>query len=159
MPPEQGLGRVMMFGDQGAGYGRGADVLHRLDVMGTGDDWTTTHRYEPFASNAAKARQFLREATTGIPLDQELVVLAGSELVTNAIRHAQTPFTVDVSIRADRLRIRVTDTSSRLPVVRPINLDAAGGLGLNIVATLAEVWGTYPFPGGKTVWFETAIKF
>lgn len=86
-------------------------------------------------------------------VSQQGVVLAVSELVSNAIRHADGWWRLRV--RADRaeLVIEIEDCSPDLPEPRRPDFTGAGGLGLHIVERLVsrfEVWPDVP-AGGKTV--------
>lgn len=81
--------------------------------------------------------------------------LAVSELATNAVIHARTPFTLRIVRRGSgTVRVSVTDGSVAVPVRQERRPDAAGGRGISIVEDLASEWGVEPHPGGKTVWFE-----
>ncbi|MGW1667329.1 SpoIIE family protein phosphatase [Streptomyces sp. NPDC002324] len=83
----------------------------------------------------------------------ELVV---SELVTNAIRHAQPP--VRLRLIHDRSLIcEVSDASSTAPHMRRARSYDEGGRGLLLVAQLTRRWGTRPTPTGKTIWTEQAL--
>ena len=80
--------------------------------------------------------------------DTALVV---TELAANAIVHAQTGFTVDLSAGPDVLRIAVRDASPRPPA----GLPAAPLHGLGAVDALASRWGVEPLGhSGKSVWVE-----
>ena len=78
-----------------------------------------------------------------------------TELVTNAVEHARTPFTVTVDLTGDRVRVEICDGDAAQPVTvhAPSETDV-GGRGLRIVATLSDRWGVEPDVGGKSVWFE-----
>ncbi|MDT3444635.1 MULTISPECIES: ATP-binding protein [unclassified Pseudofrankia] len=82
-------------------------------------------------------------------------ILLLSEIVTNAVVHADSA--AEVEVRAGELVIwfGVRDADSRRwPVHWPVSLGASGGRGLHLVATLAADWGTNVHSdGGKTVWF------
>ena len=80
-----------------------------------------------------------------------------SELSTNALLHADTPFEVAVSWRGAALRIAVRDASGAVPVVREPAITASSGRGLSIVASLARDWGIDVGPTGKTVWADLPI--
>ncbi|MDX2761842.1 SpoIIE family protein phosphatase [Streptomyces europaeiscabiei] len=83
----------------------------------------------------------------------ELVV---SELVTNAIRHAEPP--VQLRLIHDRSLIcEVSDGSSTTPHMRRARTYDEGGRGLLLVAQLTERWGTRPTPTGKTIWTEQTL--
>ncbi|HEX6878037.1 MAG TPA: ATP-binding protein [Nocardioidaceae bacterium] len=81
--------------------------------------------------------------------------LIASELVTNAVRHGQPPIVLRLSCLTSEVRLSVTDTGTRLPRPRlPHAQGTRGGLGLGlvIVARVAQEWGTIPLPLGKEVW-------
>src|SRR5690348_7682537 len=83
----------------------------------------------------------------------ELVV---SELVTNAIRHAQSPIQLRL-IRDRTLICEVSDGSSTAPHLRRARAFDEGGRGLLLVSRLALRWGTRQTPHGKTIWAEQAL--
>ena len=83
----------------------------------------------------------------------ELVV---SELVTNAIRHAQSPIQLRL-IRDRTLICEVSDGSSTAPHLRRARAFDEGGRGLFLVSRLAVRWGTRQTPHGKTIWAEQAL--
>ncbi|MFB6776104.1 SpoIIE family protein phosphatase [Streptomyces sp. NPDC056352] len=81
----------------------------------------------------------------------ELIV---SELVTNAIRHAQPPIQLRLIHHAGSLVCEVADGSSTSPHLRRARTFDENGRGLFIVAQLAERWGTRHNHHGKTIWAE-----
>jgi anti-sigma regulatory factor (Ser/Thr protein kinase) len=87
----------------------------------------------------------------------ETAVLLVSELVTNAVRHAETPaviLTLRLETAAGLLRIEVQDADPRWPQPRtPAGLDESG-FGLVLVDALAGKWGVRDTPPGKSVWAE-----
>lgn len=119
-----------------------------------------THREREFAPDpraARDARQFVLD--TGWSDDEEAnlrLATAVSELVTNAILHARTPFTVGVRRLENAIRVDVTDTSDEMPVKRPHDVNEVTGRGLHIVEKLSDAWGISKNAQGKTVWFELA---
>ncbi len=83
----------------------------------------------------------------------ELVV---SELVTNAIRHADGP--LHLRLILDRsLLCEVADAGHTSPHLRHSAEDDEGGRGLFIVAQLVHRWGTRYTQSGKTIWTEQAF--
>jgi serine phosphatase RsbU (regulator of sigma subunit)/anti-sigma regulatory factor (Ser/Thr protein kinase) len=88
------------------------------------------------------------------------VELLATELVTNALVHADSD--VDVRLREypDRIRVEVRDCDPRPPLPAPItvteqgDIDAEHGRGLVIVEAMASAWGNSPSGRGKSVWFE-----
>jgi anti-sigma regulatory factor (Ser/Thr protein kinase) len=91
--------------------------------------------------------------------DVEAVQLVVSELVTNALLHApESPtITLDLFMSGSAIRVMVSDQSPRQPVRRhhATPWSAENGRGVALIDTLADRWGTEPYPpGGKTVWCE-----
>lgn len=83
----------------------------------------------------------------------ELVV---SELVTNAVRHAEGPLQLRL-LRDRTLICEVADTARTSPHLRHAAVDDEGGRGLFIVAQLVHRWGTRYTVSGKTIWTEQAF--
>lgn len=110
---------------------------------------------EPDPQSVAFARKFVLDL--GLAYDEEtrerLAVLT-SELVTNAILHARTPFVVKVSVHDDRIRVAVTDGNETLPIDKRWGPTSPTGRGLRIVEEISDRWGYEPITSGKTVWFE-----
>ena len=109
--------------------------------------------FDPVPASAGEARRFtvsvLRER--GFPSwPADLLV---SEIVTNVVKHARSPFTVAVSFLG-AARVTVFDGSSTLPALRELVDDAEDGRGLFLVQALAQRWGVENHPSGKQVWFE-----
>ncbi|MCB0906194.1 MAG: ATP-binding protein [Nocardioidaceae bacterium] len=86
--------------------------------------------------------------------------LGVSELVTNALLHADEPFSIRLRGTSDHPRIEVCDGSLEPPVLNFVDIDdpddllSTFGRGLNIVARCAVAWGAAIEPTGKVVWFE-----
>jgi anti-sigma regulatory factor (Ser/Thr protein kinase) len=86
----------------------------------------------------------------------EAAALLVSELVTNAVRHAEGIDVVTVNLHAGRtwLRIEVQDTDRHWPQPRiPGRLDESG-FGFVLVDALASNWGVRETEAGKAVWAE-----
>jgi anti-sigma regulatory factor (Ser/Thr protein kinase) len=79
------------------------------------------------------------------------VLLAVSELVTNAVQHAPGPCTLEVELDERSVLIGVTDTSDVAPVLKPPRFNGSGGLGLHMLRKLAGDVETLFHEGGKTV--------
>ncbi|MFD8385841.1 SpoIIE family protein phosphatase [Streptomyces sp. NPDC059679] len=80
--------------------------------------------------------------------------LIASELVTNAIRYAQSPIQLRLILEERSLICEVSDGSTTTPHLRRARTYDEGGRGLFIVAQLAERWGTRHGRHGKTIWAE-----
>jgi anti-sigma regulatory factor (Ser/Thr protein kinase) len=85
-------------------------------------------------------------------LDVGLVV---SELVTNAVRHADSHVTLSVRRDEDHaLRIAVQDATPLASLSTTKPFAAQPGRGLGIVAEISADWGVEPLSGGKIVWAQ-----
>lgn len=105
-------------------------------------------------SSVGEARRFVRRALVDLGAEEmefEAAQLV-SELVTNSVIHAGTPFEVDLYRDGESLRIAVSDGSRRSPVAKSHSAQATTGRGLKLVATLSDAWGTETRSDGKTVW-------
>jgi anti-sigma regulatory factor (Ser/Thr protein kinase) len=101
------------------------------------------------------ARRFVLSAGWSRDKDTNLrIETLVSELATNAVLHARTPFHVAVIRTGDQLRVSVTDASREQPVKRSYAPTQPTGRGLRIVDALADRWGVDDEADGKTVWFE-----
>ncbi|MEA3214861.1 MAG: hypothetical protein QOJ19_1017 [Acidimicrobiia bacterium] len=120
-------------------------------------EWTFT----PAASSVPESRNLLRAfVAEGLsPEALDVAALLLTELTTNAVLHAATPYQVSLELCGAVLRVGVSDRSEREAKIvvgrRPIQ----GGMGLRLLAQLASRWGidetaTEPAGRGKTVWFE-----
>jgi anti-anti-sigma regulatory factor len=102
------------------------------------------------AARSLVARACLQWAMLGIADRASTIV---TELVANAVLHADTDLVVSVADLRQYLHIAVQDGSRRAPRLggRP---DAGGnsGSGLLVVEALAAAWGFLPDRSGKTVW-------
>jgi MEDS: MEthanogen/methylotroph, DcmR Sensory domain/Histidine kinase-like ATPase domain len=139
-----------------------ADALHEVCRLHTAvvDDAKARFRAGPDAPLAA--RRFVAGLLSRHPYgdrvdagDAQLVV---SELATNAVIHAGTPFSVTVRSDGSFVRIAVHDWSSMQPVVRNGDPSATSGRGLRLIAMVSHAWGVEFGPDGKTVWAELPLR-
>jgi anti-sigma regulatory factor (Ser/Thr protein kinase) len=115
-----------------------------------------TIRLDAEPRSVGRARRFCSATLEGWGVTGDLVdtcVLLVSELATNAVLHARTPFTVTID-RDPTLRVEVHDGDPRPPHTRDYGPEAASGRGLHLVEALAADSGTLTTTGGKAVWFE-----
>src|SRR5207245_9330684 len=84
-------------------------------VEGTAD--TVRAKLEGQPQSAASARRFVDETLHRWKCDElfDVVGLLTSELVTNAILHAQSEIELNVSLTPDAIRIDVVDHSAEMP--------------------------------------------
>ena len=109
----------------------------------------------PGTSSPGHARRFVAaflndDAYTGL----DDVALLVSELVTNAVSHADSAPQIVVQATSSILRVEVHDDSPELPMPREPDVDRPGGRGLHLLTNSALERGTERRPGGKSVWFH-----
>jgi MEDS: MEthanogen/methylotroph, DcmR Sensory domain len=80
--------------------------------------------------------------------------LFASELATNAVRHAHSPFRVSVRRSGAAIRLAVEDSDRSHPALCRPTLDATWGRGVVIVDDVSHGWGSEPLPEGKLVWAD-----
>lgn len=87
------------------------------------------------------------------------VALVVSELATNAVLHARTPFEVKVEVSEGHVRIEVHDGTGRRPIRRFFSDQATSGRGLRLIEELCRAWGVVADADGvgKTVWAEVSL--
>ena len=82
----------------------------------------------------------------------EDLLIAVSELVSNAVRHAPGPCTLRIVDAGERLAVEVGDTSSEVPRPRPPDLaSGTGGFGWHLLSRMSSNLTVVPQPQGKTI--------
>jgi anti-sigma regulatory factor (Ser/Thr protein kinase) len=102
-----------------------------------------------------EARRFVARTLREWKLDviADTAMLLTSELVTNAVLHARTDVTVDVTRTNDGVRVAITDGSPLPPALRHHSMTATTGRGIHLLDQLADEWQADATLDGKTVWF------
>jgi PAS domain S-box-containing protein len=126
------------------------------------DGAAVTRRFPAVTASVGQARRFLIDALPPQCLvGADGVVLMLSELATNAVQHASTPFDVTLAVAPDGMSVRVavSDGAGGYPAPQEPNAEAPCGRGLHIVCTLADTWGIEMRRDqpGKTVWFDGSL--
>jgi anti-sigma regulatory factor (Ser/Thr protein kinase) len=101
------------------------------------------------------ARHFVREHLSGhdLLLLVDDITLVASELTTNAVTHAGTPFTVKITAFADAVVLTVSDGSASLPRRLDALTDDDAGRGVAIIDVVSRDWGVVvDATAGKSVW-------
>lgn len=123
-------------------------------------NWSVQTQWPPEPSHVGDARRFvedrlLADRLTNLVETSQLIV---SELATNAVRHARSPFRLTMVREDDRLRLEVHDDSPASAALRDHGPEDPDGRGLQLVSTLSSEWGVTAHPnGGKSVWALVAI--
>ncbi len=123
-------------------------------------DWSRDAVSSAAPTTAAAARELVSTylAEHGLLHLQDSVRVVVSELVTNALVHARTPFTVTLSQSSRTLLLRVEDGSQEPPVLRTPGPMEDTGHGLRLVEALSRDWGHTPAPAGSKVVWATFSK-
>nr|WP_231127396.1 ATP-binding protein [Motilibacter aurantiacus] len=112
-------------------------------------------------ASVREARRLLSRTLEGWGVSEsaDAVLLAASELVTNAMRHGRPPMRVAVALGEDHVRVGVSDSLPQCVAAGsgPVDEDAESGRGLNIVAALSSDWGCSIGSGHKEVWFTVDV--
>jgi anti-sigma regulatory factor (Ser/Thr protein kinase) len=118
------------------------------------ETWTRELELPASIASVARAREFTIAALVDAGLaelvdDARLIV---SELASNAVLHAGTPFALRIDLGPEGVLLSIRDGSTR-PAARA-NADPYGerGRGLLLVEVLSSEWGIDPRDSGKAVW-------
>jgi anti-sigma regulatory factor (Ser/Thr protein kinase) len=111
---------------------------------------------QPQPTAAGEARRFVRSTAKSLNPDQlDDVLVLTSELVTNAVLHARTPFELGVTLTDDAVLVCVGDGIVTAPELQESGEGQENGRGIMLVRALADDWGILPSETrqGKVVWF------
>ncbi|NUR69298.1 MAG: ATP-binding protein [Hamadaea sp.] len=175
--------RLQCYADPATDTGRrvrqvvgGRIALHddRLSALVAADQETvaTQRAYRhltPGAGAVREARAITQECCRrwGIPQISDAAQLIVSELITNAVQHAQTEIDLILTHRGPRLHLQVRDTAyaPALFPIEPVSSliyrvgdDRIGGRGLMLVAMLSAACGTTVGADAKTVWASLRVR-
>ena len=117
-------------------------------------------RFKADTEAAAAARRALGELKWHVHPDVvQRVRLLVSELVTNSVRHAQTPeISMDVKVTDSCVRVAVGDRGEGFDALpRSPEPERASGWGLFLVEQMSDRWGVETPGGGTLVWFEVNL--
>ncbi|MGN6473193.1 MAG: ATP-binding protein, partial [Mycobacteriales bacterium] len=118
-------------------------------------DAELTRHFPAHAAAPRLARKVVRSTLEGWGLPQlgDDAMLVATELATNAVRHAQSDFTLSIAHAPHGVRLAIGDTIAGM-TTHPPDPDDTGGRGLQIIAGIARAWGHHPAANGKLVWAE-----
>jgi anti-sigma regulatory factor (Ser/Thr protein kinase) len=112
-----------------------------------------SQRLMPTADSVAAVRRMVCAQLEQAAVAWHDAVVVASELATNAVLHARTPYVVELHV-GKVVRIEVTDTGLGAPVLQPSPSNGTSGRGLVLVAALSSRWGVEWLDGSKVVWAE-----
>jgi len=108
-------------------------------------------------SEVRLARQFVVQVAEVEGQLAEDLALVTSELATNAVLHAVSPFVVRVVLSPRSVRVMVRDQDPAEPAPRASAASDPDGRGMAIVETVASRWGVDVDRTGKWVWVEIDV--
>jgi anti-sigma regulatory factor (Ser/Thr protein kinase) len=115
-------------------------------------------RFPAEAAATQAARRFVADALRELEADGRVLEdaqLVVTELATNAVVHARSPFLVVVRVGHAAVRLTVHDNSRAQPRLRRNGRRAvSGGRGLHVVAARTREWGVEATADGRAVWAE-----
>ncbi|WP_435155175.1 ATP-binding protein [Amycolatopsis sacchari] len=111
----------------------------------------------PVARAPGEARAFVADALRSwhVPEDKAGdIVLAASELVTNAFEHGSGGIALRMRFTGDCLLLEVRDSDPGDPVLHRPGPRSVRGRGLALIQALSTAWGHRRGGDGKWVWAE-----
>jgi serine phosphatase RsbU (regulator of sigma subunit)/anti-sigma regulatory factor (Ser/Thr protein kinase) len=126
-------------------------------------DLVAAATYDPHSAAVPAARRFVRETLTSwqVPGCGDLLAdaeLLTSELVTNAVLHAETAVRVTCRAHGCEFEVSVLDRQPECTIPggpgHLADADREAGRGLVLLAALSSSWGVTYAPAAKTVWFR-----
>ncbi len=120
---------------------------------------TVEANFDKTADSVALARRFAEEVLGGVPAAVTLdIVLMVSELATNVVVHAATPFGLKIERTHEFVRVEVVDGGGGYVHLLSPSLDDPQGRGLQLVELLSDQWGTTELADRrKAVWFVRSL--
>lgn len=122
-----------------------------------GEPMQSSKVFVPVDEAIGAARYFVHSVLRGwgeaAPLIDD-ALLVTSEMATNALVHARSPFRLSVARSGNAIKVAIQDATSVLPQMRDADARSARGRGMGIVAALSSSWGSEVGPRGKIVWAE-----
>jgi hypothetical protein len=135
---------------------RSADDVASLCHLHTEVDATieASRTFDGSSAEVPDARAFVTEKLMqwGLGRLMQDCALIVSELTSNAVGHAHSPFTVRLLRVGDGVHVSVFDSSPLAARLQHPGVEQPHGRGLRVVATLAARWGQTSVDGGKRVW-------
>jgi hypothetical protein len=158
-----GLERRSIFDSRYAALDLRAPVTPFDDrVADETDAWSHTVTLAPEPISAVRARAFVCDRLTRHRLFALIdpIRLVTSELVTSAMRHAQTPIAVTLALTDRGVLLTITNGSLTLPQAMSSGAMSDGGRGLLLVDLLSTQSGvrTDTSAGTRSMWASFSVR-
>lgn len=128
---------------------------------GAEPEWVTQWESGPPASAVPFVRDRLATVLSAWDLAPEVredIFLVVTELVSNAVEHAQSPVRLIVRLAGNTVRVEVRDAAPEPPRLQSHDPWRNRGRGLQMVEALSAQWGWANQPVGKVVWAEVLTR-
>jgi len=115
----------------------------------------------PASRSVAEARTLVASALRSWDVPDrpaQDIVLAASELVTNAVEHGTGDIEIDLTVTAGQILLRVWDGRPDMPTRLPQRRLSTRNRGLAIVEAVSSSWGFQLTDCGKWVWAEFSLE-
>ncbi len=132
-------------------------LVDLLDDVARTVDQERQAEFDAEVSSVPLARDFVRQALEdwGAPHLHDEASLVVTELATNAVLHAGSPYQVRLRRSEGVVRIEVADGDPGTPEPQPFSATAETGRGIVLVSAISASWGIDAQPGqGKITWAE-----
>jgi CheY-like chemotaxis protein/anti-sigma regulatory factor (Ser/Thr protein kinase) len=132
-------------------------LVDLLDDVARAVDQEREAEFEADVRSVPLARDFVRQALEDWDAQHlnDEASLVVTELATNAVLHAGSPYRVRLRRTEGVVRIEVADGGSGTPEPQPFSATAETGRGIVLVSAISASWGIDARPGqGKVTWAE-----
>lgn len=124
------------------------------------EGWQRTEVFVPVPEAVGAVRRFVTRVLQEWGEDQIVpdAALATSEMATNAVTHAHSPFRVFLHRSSDVVLIAIKDARVGSPRAHVAGSQDPSGRGLMIVEAVADRWGCDTLENGKVIWAEFVVS-
>ncbi|HXC44968.1 MAG TPA: ATP-binding protein [Solirubrobacteraceae bacterium] len=153
--------RTAYFHEQATKLVDGSAVTDELEALWRATDGSSAAGamadFPAARDSPGRARRLIVAALTQWGCATELVqdaAVVASELATNAVLHAGSPFSISGELQDGLLRLAVEDACPLSVAMRGGRLSPQPTHGLGLVEAMSVRWGVEGSPRGKVIWAE-----